>query len=241
VNQSSNQNVNLNRGSEEPGPDGTEHVPIHPAHGFAKRANRGLREAGRTARRALLLNDDTTIERGTLAALAQALETHPLAGAVLLDWDGERVQQAGISVAASGRVKAISTIPTEAVAQVDAVSGAAMGIDLDRFRELSEFEERFTFYMEDIDLCRRAGGAVVVRDARVRHRGGGTRSRSSPEAAYHLGRSHTLLARRLGGGRLQQGRRILYVSALGWAWTARHGGPAALPRFAYGALAGLLA
>lgn len=222
--------------SEEPGPSGTEHVPIHHSFGFAVRANRGLEWAAKSGPRALLLNDDTAVEPGTLGALTAALDRHPIAGAVVMDWDGGRIQQAGIVIGRSGRVRAQQVEPTEAVAPVPAVGGTAMALDLARWQALGRFDEAFRFYMEDVDLCRRAGGAVVVRDARVRHRGGGTRSHHSADAAYHLGRSHTLLARRMGG----RGR-LLTVAGFGAAWTVREVGLGGLGKFAQGTLEGLFA
>ena len=80
------------------------------------------------------------------------------------------------------------------------------------------------------------GGAVVARDARVRHRGGGTRSHRSPDAAFHLGRSHTLLARKMGGG-----PRLITTAAYGAAWTARSVGVVGLVPFVRGTIAGLFA
>ncbi len=217
--------------SEAPGPEGTEHVAVGADAGFAARANAGI--AAASSARVLLLNDDTELQRGALAALAEA---PPVAGAVLLNWDDDSVQQAGIRVSRSGRVRAVTAGDADSV---EAVSGAAMALDVDVWDRLGGFEERFGFYMEDIDFCLRAGGAAVVAEARVRHRGGGTRSPRSPEAAFHLGRSHALLARRMGGGTLATAARTLYVGALGTAWTARRVGPAGLPRFTRGWFAGL--
>lgn len=222
-------------------------VPVGPLAGFAARANAGLRRAeARGHRRALLLNDDTDLLPGALRALADALglPSVAVAGAVLLDWDGARIQQSGIRLhRPSGRVRAMGDDPGPAVRPVDAVSGAAMALDLDAWRRAGGFDERFLFYLEDVDLCRRvrdAGlGVVVAGLARVRHRGGGTLGWGSPLAAWHLGRGHALLARSLGGGPLRMGGRLACVGLLGLAWSARRVGPAGPPRFASGWLEGL--
>ena len=70
-----------------------------------------------------------------------------------------------------------------------------MAIRPECWEELSGFDERYHFYFEDIDFCLRAAargwGLRRADDARVRHRGGGTRPSSSTEAAFHLGRSHS--------------------------------------------------
>jgi len=233
----------VSEGGRGPG----ERVAVSPDAGFAARANAGLaaaRSAGFAA--ALLLNDDTEVLPGTTEALASALRRPAVAvaGAVLLDWDRPSIQQAGIRVGRrSGRVRLERREPTRPISSADAVGGAAMALDLAALDRLGGFEERFGFYLEDVDLClraRRAGlGVVVVRDARVRHRGGGTRDGRSGEAAWHLGRSHALLARRLGGGPVARAARLVSVAGLGLAWSARSVGAGGPRRFVAGWLAGL--
>lgn len=223
--------------SEEPPPAG---LPLSPQHvpgrgGFAARANAALAAArGDGHARSLLLNDDTEVRPGALAALAGP---EPLLGAVLEHWDGG-VQQAGLRVSRrSARVRAIEEEP-HGKQQVDALGGAALALDLDLWSELGGFDERYAFYFEDVDFCLRAAAAGVAAwitpDARVRHRGGGTRSHRHPDAAYHLGRSHTLLARELGGS-LRYG----VVAGAGLAWTARSVGLGGVPTFLRGLRDGL--
>lgn len=207
--------------------------------GFAARANAGLAAAsadGHTA--ALLLNDDTRVRPGALDALAEAVGAHRLVGAVLEHWEGG-VQQAGLQVTTrTGRVTARTQDPGSRTVQVDALGGAALAIDLALWSRLGGFDERFAFYFEDVDLCLRARATDVrphlVGGARIRHRGGGTRSHRSPDAAFHLGRSHTLLARTLGGGPLRLGT----VVAAGTAWTLRSVGLRGLPAFGRGVWSG---
>jgi len=216
--------------------------------GFAERANAGLRAAAEQGfDRALLFNDDAALEPGALAALGEALDDGvAIAGAVLLEWPGGAVQQAGLAVCERrARVKARTDDPGPSVTDVSAVGGAAMALDLAAWRDLGGFEERFTFYFEDVDLCLRAGDralrVAVVGAARARHRGGGTRSHRSGEAAYHLGRSHALLARRMRGGPGAAARRLAWVALLGATWTSRSVGPRGLGRFASGWMEGLRA
>jgi N-acetylglucosaminyl-diphospho-decaprenol L-rhamnosyltransferase len=202
-------------------------VAVDTGAGFAERANAGVAEAARQGfTRILLLNDDTVPEPGALEVLACE---RGIVGAVLRDWDGPTVQQAGIDLLRGGRIKARTRAPTAEFEAVDAVSGAAMAFDLKTWSDLGGFDEGYRFYFEDIDFCLRAEGPVrVARDAVVRHRGGGTRSHRSPDAAFHLGRSHARFARRLGGGRAKAGGRLGVVAAAGTAWTLRSVGPKGL-------------
>ena len=79
---------------------------------------------------------------------------------MLLEWDSGDVQQAGISVSEHGRVHAVTIAPSDAITPVAAIGGAAMALDLPHWQKLRRFDERFLFYMEDVDFCRRAGGAT---------------------------------------------------------------------------------
>ena len=205
--------------SEQTGVGEAVHVPKEA--GFAARANAGMERAEEDGfERVLLLNDDTRPEPGALAVLAAA---EGVVGAVLMDWRGEGIQQAGIDVhRATGRVHARTRALQTEFEAVDAVSGAAMSLPVTTWREAGGFDEGYRFYFEDIDFCLRVGLPVrVARDAVVRHRGGGTRSHRSPEAAYHLGRSHARFARRLGGGRTRSCGRLGVVAAAGTVWTLR--------------------
>ncbi len=220
------------------------HVPVAPEAGFAARANAGLAAAhadGHTA--ALLLNDDTEVQPGALEALASGLCRSRIVGAVLEHWGGG-VQQAGLRVSRrSGRVVARTTDPRSADQAVDAVGGAALALDLSLWSALGGFDERYLFYFEDVDLCLRAAARgvrpLVIGGARVRHRGGGTRSHHSPEAAHHLGRSHTLLVRSLPGGPLATSLRLATVVGAGALWTSRSVGIRGLVPFGRGVLEGL--
>ena len=228
----------------EEAPGVGQHVPVPEGAGFARRANAGLAAARADGHRsALLLNDDTELEGGVLPALASALTRSRIVGAVLEHWDGG-VQQAGLSLSRrSGRVVARTSEPGATESSVDAVGGAALALDLDLWSELGGFDERFDFYFEDVDLCLRARARgvrpLLVGSARIRHRGGGTQSLRSPEAARQLGRSHVLLVRSLPGGRLARSLRLTTVIGAGAAWTLRSVGASGLGQFGRGVLAGL--
>ncbi len=216
--------------------------------GFGARANAGIAAARSDGfERVLLLNDDTTGQPDSLRLLTDALDTPGVgvAGAVLVEWSEDRVQLSGIKIhEPSSRIRVLDEEPGSGCHERDAVSGAAMLLDLATWEQLSGFCEDFTFYFEDIDYCRRAReagvGVVICGGARVRHHGGGTRKHNSREAAWHVARSQVLFARRLGGGPLARSGRALTAAALGIGWTLRTQGPGGLPSSAMGAVSGLL-
>jgi len=218
-------------------------VLAEPGDGFAQRANKGLRAARDAGfHHAALLNDDLELLPGCLEALHRRIteEGVGIVGAEILHWDGDGIQQAGIGVSLrTGRIRELTRTP----ASVQAVSGAAMAIDLGCWQELGGFDERYTFYFEDIDFClraRRAGWSIALcSDARAKHRGGGTRSRKSPAAAWHLGHSQAVFSRGLPGGRVDTVRRLLCSGAWGLGWSARASGLSGMGSFARGWTAGL--
>jgi hypothetical protein len=197
------------------------------AAGFAERANVGFREARRRGHEhVLLLNDDTEVLPGAVPALGEALRHAAVAGAVLMEWGGG-VQMAGMRLGrTSGRLRAVTDAPGAERAAADAISGAALACSVATWERAGHFDERYTFYCEDVAFCLRArvlGEVVVVREARVRHRGGGTRSPTSVEAARHLGRSRMLLAGDQGGGDSAIAARRGCVAVTDLAWAARLG------------------
>lgn len=223
-------------------------IEVSPDGGFGERVNLGIAAARDEGfERVLVLNDDTLIKPGALASLSSALDTPgvEIAGAVLQDWDNDTVQLSGIEIfEQSARIRVQRDDPGQDIQSRQAVSGAAMMMDICTWTDLGGFCEDFTFYFEDVDLCHRVrsrGGRVVVCGAaRVRHHEGGTRAHHSTEAAWHITRSQIVFAKRLGGGGLATGGRILSATALGMAWTLRKIGPLGLPAGASGALSGLL-
>lgn len=142
---------------------------------------RGNNEASRQARGRylLLLNNDTLVTPGWLAALVRTLETWPGCGAVgprLLFPDG-RLQEAGAIVWNDARVNAVGpgedplAGPYQHVREVDYCSGACLLLRTELFRELGGLDERYVpAYFEDVDLCfaiRARGQAVVYQPAAV--------------------------------------------------------------------------
>ena len=218
------------------------HVVAATGAGFSRRANLGVKAAQAAGHSEVLLcNDDLRFLPGALEHLREAL-TAPgigVAGPIVLDWEGSGVQQAGIRVSLrSGRIRELKQPP----ATLQALSGAAMALRVDCWSEIGGFDERYHFYFEDIDFCLRAKAAGwqlrLVEEAQVRHRGGGTRSRHSAEAAWHLGRSHALFCRTLPGGRGSNLGRTLWSGTSGLGWSLRASGLAGARSFASGWRAG---
>jgi GT2 family glycosyltransferase len=86
------------------------------------------------------------------------------------------------------------------------VSGVAMLLRRDDFLALGGFDESFTMYLEDVDLCRRmqeTGKSVRrVPEAGVVHQGGGSwRSRREQRRRFH--ESKLRYFQKVGAGRLE--------------------------------------
>ena len=130
----------------------------------------------------LLLNNDTVIQPGALAALLDVFASRPdagIAGARLLYPDG-RLQEAGAEVFADGRTVRRGWRQREnpafhdRVEQVDYCSAACILIPRELFLAVGGFDERYLpGYYEDVDLAfkvRAAGRGVYFQPAaRVIH------------------------------------------------------------------------
>jgi len=224
----------------------TSWVEVAAGASYAARANAGFAAAEAAGiPRVVLLNDDVDVLRDGVDRLAEALRdpTVGIAGAVLLEWDDGAVQHGGIAVAPSGRIRVLDAAPDGGPpCDRDALSGAAMAMTTAVWRRLGGFDEGFTHFFEDVDLCLRARRlglrSVLVPAARIRHRGGGTRGHREPGTARLLGRNHARFARRLPGGGLRRGLRLLAVGAAGLGWSARACGPVGVGAFVGGFVAG---
>ncbi len=181
-------------------------VRLGGGQGFARAANAGL-AAVRTPT-AILLNDDTLPEGDCLARLARA---GGLCGPVLVGPRG--VESAGIRVRGWGRVTQVRDVPAVDT-PVDALSGACLHLPAHL-----RFDTRFRHGGEDVELCRRVGGATLVAAARCWHEGGATLDRRSEPAQRHAVSGHLRL--------VAPGWRDAVVVGLHVAQVAREGGPVA--------------
>jgi len=159
-------------------------VQLEANRGFAPAANRGAGAA--QGRVILLLNSDTVVEEGSLAAIVAAFDSDPtlgVAGARLVNEDGTPQWSGGREptlpwmigvVSGAGRFaqffkrrhrqECLCHIdPAErgkhghsCLCDVDWVSGAAMAIRREVWDAAGPLDERFRFYCQDIELCLRA-------------------------------------------------------------------------------------
>jgi N-acetylglucosaminyl-diphospho-decaprenol L-rhamnosyltransferase len=194
---------------------------------FTRSANLGLeRTRGEIV---LLLNSDTEVAAGGLAALLEVFAHEPrlgIAGALLHypdgspQWSGGREPSLAWFFALSSGLPALLArlpfyrrlkpldAPGRARTQVDWVTGAALGFRRAVWDAAGPLDEGFRFYAQDLDFClraRRAGWEVEVRpEISVLHHHGAT------------------IGRDPGASRRQQ-HELLWADLLRWA--RKHHGP----------------
>jgi len=148
--------------------------------GFAGGCNWGARFA--RGRFLVLLNDDTEVDAGWLAALTAAAVGNDDIGAVgsrIAGFDG-RLQEAGSVLWRDGGTSPVGAgLPEEtslyrSVRPVDYCSGCGLLVRLSDWRALGGLDE--AYYHEDVDLClalRKAGLRILYApEARLRHHRG---------------------------------------------------------------------
>jgi GT2 family glycosyltransferase len=143
--------------------------------GFSRACNQGAEVA--TGRHLVFLNNDTEPHPGWLEPLVEVLDSEPDVGVVgsKLLFPNGLVQHAGVWMVGDGSGQYLHgyhrlylAVPDDpAVEQrcdVQVVTGAALAIRTDLFRELGGFDEGYWNGNEDVDLClkvREAGLRVV--------------------------------------------------------------------------------
>jgi GT2 family glycosyltransferase len=145
--------------------------------GFAAAANQAIRAT--SADVVVLLNPDVIVRPGALAVLRNTVDSHPKAGVVaplILNPDGsvQPTKRAFPSVwqaALHGlvglfwpgnpgtRAYTLADASFSGARTVDWVAGTAMAIRRSVFDAVGGFDERFFFFVEDVDLCKRMGDA----------------------------------------------------------------------------------
>jgi hypothetical protein len=174
------------------------HVRVHVADrnlGFAAGNNAGARLAQGSY--LAILNNDTVVQPGWLAALKRPFETDSSIGLstsriVYLD-DPSIVDSAGDGyLRAGGAFKRFHGQPAARAgeaADVFGACGAAFMIRRGLFEDLHGFDEDFFMVYEDVDLSFRARArgyrCVYVPDAIVWHAGSGSLGRLSPSAVFY--------------------------------------------------------
>lgn len=158
--------------------------------GFAAGNNQGIRAAGDAPAYFVLLNSDTIVKPGTLAALARFMDAHPNVGAAaprLVRPDGTPqpfafgrdptlgyLLRRGLSRMMLRRD--LHNWSTAKAQRVDWVSGACMVVRRTAVDQVGSLDEDYFMYFEDNDWClrMRIGGWQVwyVPDYEVIHLGG---------------------------------------------------------------------
>jgi len=163
--------------------------------GFTRAVNAGVeRSAGAVI---LILNSDTEVFEGALAAAVAAFADEPelgIAGAELFDPGGGAQWRAGcrpstvwLFALTSGLGAALARLPGRRLlgaagagrsGPVDWVTGAAMAVRREVWEQCGPMDEGYRFYGQDLDLCVAAGAAgwtvAVVPGFRVLHHHGAT-------------------------------------------------------------------
>jgi N-acetylglucosaminyl-diphospho-decaprenol L-rhamnosyltransferase len=146
--------------------------------GFSGGVNLGVRTADPDGA-ILLINPDATVTPATVGRLVSTLEAHPGAAAVgplVLNPDGtvqpskrrfptwsQAALHSTVGVFWPGnpgtRAYVCADLPEDRPSQVGWLSASVLLLRADAFRDIGLFDERFFFYVEDLDLCRRFADA----------------------------------------------------------------------------------
>ena len=183
--------------------------------GFARANNQAI-EASH-GRHVLLLNSDTVVQDGALAALVRHLDAHPGVGAVgarLLNPDGS-LQPSCSRFPTLGRelwrlfhlerlymrsAYAMQGWDPATPRPVDVVSGACLMVRRPVLQQVGLLDEGYFMYSEEVDLCRRiwnAGWEIHwTPSARVVHFGGQSSQQMAEAMFLQLYRSKVLYFRR---------------------------------------------
>jgi GT2 family glycosyltransferase len=179
--------------------------------GFSAGNNAGIRAT--SSELVLLLNNDTTVPRGAIDRLVQALDGDPsaaVAGPRLVDAHGEPELSFGPMISPLGelRQKVVTGLhargfqpvkswverATRRTRYVDWVSGACLLVRRKAAEEVGLLDERFFLYTEDVDFCasiRARGWKVLFTPAaEIVHLRGRSRSTAPRLANDAYRRSH---------------------------------------------------
>lgn len=202
-------------------------VRLDTPRGFTAAVNAGLRVAEGSL--LLLLNSDTEVQPGAIAALMDAFDAEPrlgIVGAQLWNadgspqWSGARREPGALWLFAhaSGLARLAARLPgyrrvkplASSTRRVAWVSGAALAMRREVWTTCGPFDERFRFYAQDLDLCSAAtaaGWSIAVVDAF--------------NVLHHQGVSVAAAS----GGAIRQNTALLWADVVRWA-SKRRGGTA---------------
>lgn len=143
----------------------------------------------------VLLNPDTTVEPSWLRELLRPFEQDPrvaVAGSRVLNGDGPGLYAAALEILYGG-----VCVIHEGDRRMDAVSGCALAVRADVFRQLGGLATDLFMYGEDLDLghrVRAAGYRIAYAPASVVHHSAIRRSRASTRTyMFYMARNRTLV------------------------------------------------
>lgn len=179
--------------------------------GFAKAANAGLARV-RDERYAFILNTDIEFRNDALTLLGAALEADPkavLACPKLIRRDGS-LQPAAVpepklfwELTNRSLPRHLMRLQPGQTQAVPSIVGPCMAVHMERIRPVGFLDERFFFFMEETDWCRRINGAglhvLFVPGAEVMHLQGETANRRPTRARVQFYSSRYRYFRKHGG------------------------------------------
>lgn len=179
-----------------------------PGRGFSAAVNHGARASSGEA--LLILNSDCFVAADAIERLVAALSASPgigLCGAALTEPDGSHGRSHGhlltLGLAMRTALSSVPRAPSETggLQPVEFVPLACALVRRDAWSELGGLDERFFFYFEDHDLCRRLAQAgwslAVCWDATAHHvQGGSSRRRDEQRWFVQHAASRSLYLRK---------------------------------------------
>lgn len=193
-------------------------LPLGENLGFAAANNRALAHV--TAPLVFLLNNDTVVEPGTVAALLAAARGAPgyaiFATQMVQLHAPDRVDNRGIYLDATAHCRQLDTgAPVEPgpdASEIFGASGGACVVRTEVLRRIGLFDESLGSYWEDGDFaCRaRASGyrCLYVPGARILHEGSATGNRLPDRKLYLIQRNMAIVCQRW----------LPFRPLRGWAW-----------------------
>ncbi len=200
--------------------------------GFARANNQAIPQS--TGRYVVLLNSDTEVLPGALAAMGEFMEAYPQAagcGPVLLNADGTLQPSCHPMLTPERefwRLMFLDRIWPRATyaqtrwdqstpRQVEVIKGACFMLRREALNQVGLLDDQYFMYTEEMDLCHRlleAGWTLWwVPEAKVKHYGEASSRQAAEEMYIQLYRSKAQFHRKFGGSRrAEHFKRLLWLA-----------------------------